>query len=107
MTHDIKNLLQSLNVLTSVAARDEAARLARNCRRWCAASCPLIERRLADTLEKLQRPQAAGETYVAARAWWEALARQYRGEGVEFERRAIRRPARACRARSSTASPTT
>ena len=33
MTHDIKNLLQSLNVLTSVAARDEGARLARSCRR--------------------------------------------------------------------------
>ena len=59
MTHDIKNLLQSLIVLTSVAARDEATRTRRSCRRWCAASCRSIERRLADTLEKLQRPQAA------------------------------------------------
>jgi signal transduction histidine kinase len=46
---------------------------------------PLIERRLAETLEKLQRPQESGEIYVAARLWWESLARQYRGEGVEFE----------------------
>ena len=83
MTHDIKNLLQSLSVLTSVAARDEqkgSVQLQALVRR----QLPLIERRLADTLEKLQRPQAAGETYVAARGWWEALARQYRGEGVEF-----------------------
>ncbi|HEV3010228.1 MAG TPA: ATP-binding protein [Burkholderiales bacterium] len=83
MTHDIKNLLQSLSVLTSVAARDEqkgSEKLQALVRR----QLPLIERRLADTLDKLQRPQAAGETYVAARAWWEALARQYRGEGVEF-----------------------
>lgn len=86
MTHDIKNLLQSLSVLTSMAAREEQegrhpAQLQALVRR----QLPLIERRLADTLEKFQRPQPAGETYVAARAWWEALARQYRGEGVEFE----------------------
>jgi signal transduction histidine kinase len=82
MTHDIKNLLQSLSVLTSVAAKDESnsAQLQALLRR----QLPLIERRLADTLEKFQRPQAA-ESYVAARIWWEGLARQYRGEGVEFE----------------------
>jgi signal transduction histidine kinase len=86
MTHDIKNLLQSLGVLTSVAAREE--REGRDPERLQALlrrQLPLIERRLSETLEKFQRPQAAGETYVAARAWWEALARQYRGEGVEFE----------------------
>jgi signal transduction histidine kinase len=82
MTHDIKNLLQSLSVLTSVAAREEgSSQMQALVRR----QLPLIERRLADTLEKLQRPQAAGETYVAARGWWEALARQYRNEGVEFD----------------------
>jgi signal transduction histidine kinase len=82
MTHDIKNLLQSLSVLTSVAARDDGSSKTQALVR---RQLPLIERRLADTLDKLQRPQAAGETYVAARGWWEALARQYRSEGVEFE----------------------
>jgi signal transduction histidine kinase len=83
LTHDIKNLLQSLSVLTSLAAREEgrSAQLDSLVRR----QLPLIERRLAETLAKFQRPQAAGETYVAARSWWDALARQYRGEGVEFE----------------------
>ena len=89
MTHDIKNLLQSLSVLTSVAAReDEAETRAGGSPQLHALvrrQLPLIERRLADTLEKLQRPQAAAETYVAARTWWEGLARQYRAEGVEFE----------------------
>jgi signal transduction histidine kinase len=83
MTHDIKNLLQSLSVLCSVAARDEgrdSAELQALLRR----QLPLIERRLAETLAKFQRPQA-GESYVPASAWWDALARQYRGEGVEFE----------------------
>jgi signal transduction histidine kinase len=46
---------------------------------------PLIERRLAETLDKFQRPQAGGETWMPARAWWDGLGRQYRGEGVEFE----------------------
>ena len=82
MTHDIKNLLQSLSVLCSVATRDdgnsaEAQALLRR-------QLPLMERRLAETLAKFQRPPAP-ESYIAAAAWWDALARQYRGEGVEFE----------------------
>jgi signal transduction histidine kinase len=88
MTHDIKNLLQSLSVLTSLAARDQGADRERSSPELHALlrrQLPLIERRLAETLEKLQRPQEAGEDYVAARHWWESLARQYRGEGVEFE----------------------
>jgi signal transduction histidine kinase len=84
MTHDIKNLLQSLSVLTSVAREDEATRNPDQLQALLRRQLPLIERRLADTLAKFQRPQAAGETYVGARAWWEALARQYRAEGVEF-----------------------
>jgi len=78
LTHDIKNLLQSLSVLTSVAARQEGGSEALMRRQL-----PLIERRLAETLDKFQRPQAA-ESFVAARVWWEGLERQYRGEGVEF-----------------------
>jgi signal transduction histidine kinase len=87
MTHDIKNLLQSLSVLCSVAARDEGPDEARGSPQLQALvrrQLPLIERRLAETLDKFQRPQA-GESYVAARGWWDALARQYRGEGVEFD----------------------
>ena len=86
MTHDIKNLLQSLSVLTSVAAREEQeGRAPAQSQALLRRQLPLIERRLAETLEKFQRPQAAAETYVGARAWWDALARQYRGEGVEFD----------------------
>src|SRR5581483_5942742 len=83
MTHDIKNLLQSLNVLCSVAARDDnrdSPQLQALLRR----QLPLIAQRLSETLEKLQRPKESPESYVAARAWWDALLKQYRGEGVEF-----------------------
>ena len=86
MTHDIKNLLQSLSVLTSVAARDEQeGRAPERSQALLRRQLPLIEKRLADTLEKFQRPQVAAETYVSAQTWWDGLARQYRAEGVEFE----------------------
>jgi signal transduction histidine kinase len=83
-THDIKNLLQSLNVLCSVAAREDYrdwAQLQGLVRR----QLPMVAQRLAETLERLQRPQAESENYVPAKAWWDALARQYRGEGVDFQ----------------------
>jgi signal transduction histidine kinase len=83
-THDIKNLLQSLNVLCSVAAREDYrdwAQLQGLVRR----QLPMVAQRLAETLERLQRPRPESENYVAAKAWWDALARQYRGEGVDFQ----------------------
>jgi signal transduction histidine kinase len=82
--HDIKNLLQSLNVLCSVAAREDYrdwAQLQGLVRR----QLPMVAQRLAETLERLQRPQPESESYVPAKAWWDALARQYRGEGVDFQ----------------------
>ena len=80
-THDIKNLLQSLNVLCSVAVaeNEDSARLNALVRR----QLPLVAERLAQTLERLQRPQADADASVAAGAWWEALTRQYQGE-VDF-----------------------
>jgi len=82
-THDIKNLLQSLNVLVSVAAdpdAHDAARLNALVRR----QLPLVAQRLTQTLERLQRPELEGETYLGAAAWWEGLARQYQHQGIEF-----------------------
>jgi len=83
MTHDIKNLLQSLNVLCAAATREEnhdAPEVQALLRR----QLPVIARRLAETLEKLQRPEPETEAYATAQEWWDALARQYRSEGVEF-----------------------
>lgn len=83
-THDIKNLLQSLNVLCSVAAREDyrdSAQLQGLVRK----QLPMVAQRLAETLERLQRPQPEIESYVPAKAWWDGLARQYRAEGVDFQ----------------------
>jgi hypothetical protein len=82
VTHDVKNLLQSLNVLCSVAAAEdgetpEALALVRR-------QLPAITQRLAATLDKLQRPMPEQDTRVPLGAWWEALTRQYRDRGVQF-----------------------
>jgi signal transduction histidine kinase len=88
MTHDIKNLLQSLNVLCSAAARDEN-RDSPEVQALLRRQLPAIAQRLSETLDKLQRPQQAEDAFIGAQAWWESIARQYRGEGVEFEAGAL------------------
>jgi signal transduction histidine kinase len=82
VTHDVKNLLQSLNVLCSVALAEDgespdALALLRR-------QLPAIAQRLAATLAKLQRPREGEDSPAAAADWWEALRRQYQGRGVTF-----------------------
>jgi signal transduction histidine kinase len=80
LTHDVKNLLQSLNVLCSVAGQDESPQSQALIRR----QLPAIAQRLSATLAKLQRPGDEEAQQVPLREWWEALARQYQGQSVEF-----------------------
>jgi signal transduction histidine kinase len=87
VTHDVKNLLQSLNVLCSVALADrgespESLALLRR-------QLPAITQRLAATLDKLQRPAVEGEQRVPAAQWWERLTRQYQDRGVAFSAGAL------------------
>ena len=87
MTHDVKNLLQSLNVLCTVAAKEEGTPEQQALIR---RQLPAIAQRLSETLERLQRPQSPAEDLVEAQAWWAALVRQYPSTGVEFSERGLR-----------------
>ena len=80
LTHDVKNLLQSLNVLCSVATQDDSPQLQALMRR----QLPAITQRLQATLDKLQRPGDEEMQRVSLAAWWEGLVRQYQGQKVEF-----------------------
>jgi signal transduction histidine kinase len=80
LTHDVKNLLQSLNVLCSVAGRDESPESQALIRR----QLPAITQRLSATLEKLQSPGGEDSQRVSLREWWDDLARRYQGQNVEF-----------------------
>ena len=82
ITHDVKNLLQSLSVLCSMAASEEgdSPRLQALIRR----QLPAIAQRLGDTLRRLQRPELEVAAQIPAHDWWDALQRRYQGRGVEF-----------------------
>lgn len=81
VTHDVKNLLQSLNVLCSAADRDgDPAALNALVRRHL----PTITQRLQGTIEKLQRPETNSTRLIQADIWWEQLQRLHQGLDVEF-----------------------
>ena len=90
MTHDVKNLLQTLNVLCSAAERDpegDPGALQALMRRHL----PTVLQRLQQTLDKLQRPQMDSGRFITAEAWWESLQKTYQLRGVVFEAAARRR----------------
>lgn len=80
LTHDVKNLLQSLNALCSVAGQDDSPGLQALMRR----QLPAITQRLSATLDKLQRPGDGEAQQVTLSDWWETLKRQYQAQDVEF-----------------------
>jgi len=84
LTHDVKNLLQSLNNLCFMAQTPgdvDGARLSQLMQR----QLPQITQRLHQTLEKLQVPQdEASESVVAAKVWWESLQQRYAHDPVVF-----------------------
>jgi hypothetical protein len=89
VTHDVKNLLQSLQVLCYAANQpgdpaEVAALLGRQ--------LPQIADRLKATLEKLQSPQIERLELVSAKEWWHQLKERYahlplnwQGEPVEAD----------------------
>ena len=85
MTHDVKNLLQSLNVLTSAAessANHDPGELQALMRR----QLPAISQRLQASIDKLRRPEAESGRFIRADTWWEGLKRNYSSQQkIQFE----------------------
>ena len=86
MTHDVKNLLQSLNVLCAAAERDASPDPGGELSALMRRQLPAITQRLQQTLEKLQRPDTSNGRFIKSEAWWEGLQRSYADRGVEFSR---------------------
>ncbi len=81
LTHDIKNLLQSIYALTSVAPKGGAEGYAGLLQR----QLPQLAQRLHATLEKLRAPEiATRELPVPARAWWAGVERRLAGQALEL-----------------------
>ncbi|MDP2821168.1 MAG: ATP-binding protein [Sulfuritalea sp.] len=73
LTHDVKNLLQSLNALCS-AGIEPGAESSREYQALLRRQLPAITDRLAETLAKLNAPQSRPPVRtVNAAEWWQAL----------------------------------
>ncbi len=83
VTHDVKNLLQSLNVLCSVSMK-EGSEKSPEIQALLRRQLPVIASRLGETLRKLERPKIRRDSTVSAMEWWKSLQSQYQAEKVEF-----------------------
>ena len=85
LTHDIKNLLQSLQSLTA-AVQSSTPDRSEEALELVQRQLPYINQRLQSTLEKLREPSNAedGER-MAAGEWWQALQTRYGDGSVTFE----------------------
>jgi len=83
LTHDVKNLLQSLNALC-LAAASEGEAPSPQYQALLRRQLPVIAQRLQQTLDKLRRPELEGTQFVPASRWWEGLCARYAQSGVVF-----------------------
>ncbi|MCB1963254.1 MAG: hypothetical protein KDF24_08815 [Rhodocyclaceae bacterium] len=82
LTHDVKNLLQSLNTLCFTATRPDVD--PDTLRKLAGKQLPVITQRLEQTLDKLRIPVPAAVESVPAVAWWEALCARHEGDALMF-----------------------
>lgn len=95
LTHDIKNLLQSLYALTSAGVAQQQINLPETERRKSSAyeamlnrQLPQLSKRLQTTLDKLQNPAIgkAGKA-MSANDWWADITARHAGSGATFKAR--------------------
>lgn len=83
LTHDVKNLLQSLRALCAAAETSDATEAAA-LQALMQRQLPQITQRLNATLEKLRTPQRIEGDAVDAAIWWEGLKQRYAARGISF-----------------------
>jgi signal transduction histidine kinase len=83
LTHDVKNLLQSLNTLC-FAAEQETGEGSAQFQALLRRQLPVISRRLQQTLDKLRQPAADERQQVPALLWWDEAQRRFATANVGF-----------------------
>ncbi len=83
LTHDIKNLLQSLHAITSVIENSPPNKFGKT-QRLLQAQMPHLTQRLKRTLDKLQKPVEFSYSYMPVSLWWSNLKARYRKSHIEF-----------------------
>ncbi len=88
LTHDVKNILQSLKTLLAAAdtsTPEDSERLLALMKR----QLPQLAARLSQTVDKLKQPTEMDVAQVAAHAWWTALQTRYEHDDVQFFAEAV------------------
>lgn len=83
LTHDVKNILQSLKTLLAAAdtsTPEDSERLLALMKR----QLPQLAARLSQTVDKLKQPAEMDVAHVAAHTWWAALQTRYEHDDVQF-----------------------
>ena len=81
LTHDVKNLLQSIYTVTSMAPREPTDGYGALLQR----QLPALAKRLGATLEKLRAPEIpTRELAVGAQEWWDDLQRRLGAEPIRL-----------------------
>ncbi|MBL8532232.1 MAG: HAMP domain-containing histidine kinase [Betaproteobacteria bacterium] len=83
VTHDVKNLLQSLRSLCAAAESGPDAE-SEALRRLIQRQLPQIAQRLQTTLDKLDTRRTVPIEMQSAAEWWRALTQRYAHEQIEF-----------------------
>lgn len=83
LTHDVKNILQSMKTLLAaadVSTPEDTERLLALMKR----QLPQLASRLSQTVDKLKQPAETDVTPVPAAVWWDALQARYEHDDVDF-----------------------
>lgn len=83
VTHDVKNLLQSLNALCFAAERP-GSEVSPEFQLLLRRQLPVIAKRLQQTLDKLRRPDEQSAARQTAVDWWGELKRRFALEDIGF-----------------------
>jgi len=86
LTHDIKNLLQSLHAITSAIETAQPERFG-DTQRLLQGQLPHLTQRLKRTLDKLKQPEQSEYFTVSVRIWWDNLQARYRKRDIAFDAR--------------------
>ncbi|MFN0318317.1 MAG: hypothetical protein ACKVQA_25105 [Burkholderiales bacterium] len=83
LTHDVKNLLQSLKSLCSAveSSQDQEAEAVRSLTQ---RQLPQITQRLQSTLDKLTQKQTGPSEWKGAREWWVQFSQRHAQKGLHF-----------------------
>jgi signal transduction histidine kinase len=88
LTHDVKNLLQSLRTLCSAAQGDqggaEGGQVSPEFAALLRRQLPAITDRLGQTLDKLQAPRLEGDDNVPVAKWWDDLRSRFALAKIDF-----------------------